>query len=129
MKNNFFTKYYRVYKNDTHVSEVSVNNFKPVALRHFKRGMPVASITDEPSPAPYFQYALPTDGSMFFGYVSKVVAMEKAKAGAIAYINLMIGNVEQGIEQLRQYRSDHYQDLNVNLVDSNIRRLEQEINT
>lgn len=53
--------------------------------------------------------------------------MEKAKAGALSYINKMITEVEQGIKKLVQYRNDHYEDLNSNLLDVNIRRLEKEM--
>ena len=44
---------------------------------------------------------------MFYGYMDKVTAMEKAKAGALSYINKMITEVEQGIKKLVQYRNDH----------------------
>jgi hypothetical protein len=61
---------------------------------------------------PGFQYSLPLDDSMFYGYTDKVTAMEKAKYGALKYINHMIREVEQGIKKLVQYRNDHYEDLN-----------------
>ncbi|MDV6217845.1 hypothetical protein R1T15_25250 [Mucilaginibacter sp. L3T2-6] len=127
MKKNNFIKYYRVYKNDTSVTEVSVNDFKPVLPGRFKRGIPIAGPGDAHCPLPCFEYSLPPDGSMFFGYPDKVTAMEKAKAGALAYINEMIKEVELGIKKLVQYRNDHYEDLNINLLDANIRRLKKEM--
>ena len=33
MRRQYFIKYYRVYKNDTAVTEVSANDFKPVLQR------------------------------------------------------------------------------------------------
>lgn len=54
--------------------------------------------------------------------------MEKAKAGALLHINKMIAEITLGIEKLKSYRNDRYQDLNVNLLDGNIRKLEQQMN-
>jgi hypothetical protein len=127
MKNNHFIKYYRVYKNDTAVTEVSANDFKPVLRRRFKRGLPVIGLMDVLCQMPGFQYSLPPDDDMFYGYTDKVTAMEKAKSGALKYINHMIKEVEQGIKKLVQYRNDHYEDLNVNLLDANIRKLKKEM--
>ncbi len=127
MKNNHFFKYYCVYKNDTTVTEVSVNDFKPVLHRLFKRGLPVTGFMDGLGQMPSFQYSLPPDDDMFYGYTDKVTAMEKAKYGALNYINNMIKEVEQGIKKLVQYRNDHYEDLNVNLLDANIRKLKKEM--
>jgi hypothetical protein len=65
---------------------------------------------------------------MFYGYLDKAVAMEKAKAGALAYINQMVKEVEKGIKKLEQYRDDHYHDLNINLLDANINRIKKQMN-
>lgn len=127
MKKNNFIKYYRVYKNDTSVTEVSVNDFKPVLPKRFKRGIPVAGPGDALYPTPCFECSLPPDDRMFYGYLNKATAMERAKAGALAYINQMIKEVELGIKKLVQYRNDHYEDLNINLLDANIRRLKKEM--
>jgi hypothetical protein len=54
---------------------------------------------------------------MFYGYLSKIKAMKMAKAGALSYINTIIKQVQQGINVLIQYRSDHYVDLNVGLLE------------
>jgi hypothetical protein len=40
----------------------------------------------------------------------------------------MIREAEQGITKLKQYRINHYEDLNKNLADANIRMLEMEMN-
>jgi hypothetical protein len=111
MQQHNFTNYYRVYQHDTAVTKVSANDFKQV----------ITHIAFPPV------YSLPTDGTMFYGYLNQIEAMEKAKAGALAYINGIIQKVDEGIDQLKQYRVDHYQDLNINLLDTHIRRLEQEM--
>ena len=54
--------------------------------------------------------------------------MEKAKAGALVYINQMVKEVERGIQKLEQYRNDHYDDLNVNLLDANINKIKRQMN-
>jgi hypothetical protein len=111
MQQHNFTNYYRVYQHDTAVTKVSANDFKPVVTR----------IAFQPI------YSLPTDGTMFYGYLNQIEAMEKAKAGALAFINGIIKNIDKGINQLKQYRVEHYDDLNIILLDANIRRLEQEM--
>jgi len=126
MKNTFSITHYRVYKNGTAVIKVSANDFKPVLAHHFKRGLPVEGLPDGNGHS-IFSYSLPPDGQMFYGYGTQTRAMEKAKEGAQAYISQMIKEVERGIERLRQYRFDHYEDLNTALLDANIRRLEREM--
>jgi len=128
MLRDSFVKYYRVFKNDTTVTEISANDFKPVARVQFKRVMPIGFPVDVLISIPYFQYSLPANGAMYYGYLSKVKAMEKAKAGALLYINTMIADVEQGIEKLKAYRMHHYTDLNTNLLDASIRRVEKQMN-
>jgi len=128
MLRNSFIKYYRVFKNDTAVTEISANDFKPVTKVQFKGGMPVGFPVDVLISIPYFQYSLPADGAMYYGYLNKITAMEKAKAGALVYINTMIADIEKGIEKLKAYRVSHYEDLNTNLLDARIRRVEQQMN-
>jgi hypothetical protein len=111
MQQHNFTNYYRVYQHDTAVTKVSANDFKQV-------------INQTAFPP---VYSLPTDGTLFYGYLNQIEAMEKAKAGALAYIEGIIKKVDEGIDRLKQYRMDHYEDLNINLLDANIRRLEQEM--
>lgn len=89
--------------------------------------MLVAEFANGSGHLPYFESSLPSDNSMFYGYMSRITAMERAKAGALKYINNMIREIEQGIKKLIQYRNDHYEDLNVNLLDDNIRRLKREM--
>jgi hypothetical protein len=119
MKNHSFTKYYRVFQHDTTVTEISVNDFKT----SFVCSHVSSFLAGEDSPI----FSLPTDGSMFYGYLSKIKAMEMAKAGALSYMNRIIKQVQDGIDLLTNYRSDHYEDLNVGLLEANIRRLEQQM--
>jgi hypothetical protein len=126
MKNNFI-KYYRVFKNDTAVTEVSVNDFKPVFGKRNLVALLVGAPVDVLCTIPHVQYSLLADDSMFYGYLNKFRAMEKAKEGALAYINQMIEDVEVGMKKLAKYRHDHYSDLNVSLLDANIRRIKKEI--
>ncbi len=128
MKKITYLKYYRVYKNGTSVTEVSANDFRPVRANRFKKGWLVNAPVDVLCAIPVQGYTLPADDLMYYGYTSRVEAMEKAKSGAMAYINAMIKGIEQGIATLRQYRNDHYEDLNVNLLDANIRRLQTDMN-
>ncbi|MBC7915823.1 MAG: hypothetical protein H7Y07_17070 [Pyrinomonadaceae bacterium] len=118
-KSNFF-KFYRVFKNDTLVTEVSVNDFKPAKKWKVKNGADLDNVILKPV------YFLPKDGKMFYGYASKGHAMEMAKAGALKYIGMLISQAEKGISQLKQYRIDHYDDLNINLLDANIRLTKNE---
>lgn len=128
MKNNHFIKYYRVYKNDTVVTEVFVNDFKPVLARRFKRGILINDAKEEREVIPCLEYSLLSGEGMFYGYLDKATAMEKAKAGALAHINQMTKDAELAINKLTQYRADHYDDLNVNLLDANIQRIKRQIN-
>ncbi|OKS89195.1 hypothetical protein [Mucilaginibacter polytrichastri] len=123
MEKHNFTKYYRVYKNDTRVTEVSTNDFMLPTTRHFKAswvtGPPVDVLCTIPS-----YYSLPADDAMYYGYTSKVKAMEMAKATAVRHFNAMIKEGEKGIDKLMQYRADHYTDLNITLLETNINRPE-----
>ena len=127
MKSHHFIKYYRVYKNETAVTEVSANDFKPVLQRRFGTG-PVGVTDPEDVLCSIPLYSLPPDENMFYGYLDKAIAMERAKAGALVYINQMVKEVERGIQKLEQYRDDHYDDLNINLLDDNINRIKRQMN-
>lgn len=98
-------KYYRVYQNQTAITEVSVNNF--TQLKPFEFGR---------------IYALPRESELFREYTDRATAMEQAKAGALVHIQSMILNVERGITKLIAYRNEHHDDLNINLLESNIRK-------
>lgn len=69
-------------------------------------------------------FSLPPDQDMFYGYVSLVQALNQAKKGAQTYIEKLINEGEQSLPQLWQYRFNHYEDLCVNLLNDNIRRLD-----
>jgi hypothetical protein len=62
---------------------------------------------------------------MFHGFLSRIRAMEYAKAGALKYISKLIDDGERGYDLLIKYREAHYEDLNINLTDKNIRKLEE----
>lgn len=115
MKQHNFIKFYRVFEHDTSVTEILSNDFRHVASRRFD----AASST---------LYSLPTDGTMFYGYADKPHAMEMAKAGALKYIDMLIDQGDKSAAKLQQYRYDHYADLNINLVETNIQEIEQEEN-
>ncbi len=106
---NDIMRYYRVFRNDTSVTEVSVDDFSSSHAVCFKKNT---------------VYSLPLEG-MFYGYSNKIHAMEMAKAGALKYIGLLIEQGEPGVERLKQYRMDHFLDLNINLTESNTRNLEE----
>lgn len=126
MKNILLATYYRVNKNGTAVTKVSANDFKPVVAKRFKRGLPV-EIPNGKDGASIFKYVLLPDDEMFYGYSTQTQAMQKAKEGALSYIASMIRDVELGIQKLRQYRIDHYADLNSTLLEANIRDLERQM--
>lgn len=127
MKRRPLFKYYRVFKNQTAVTVISTNDFKPVEPVQFSAGLPVNMRTDGKTSTLYFRFMLPDDEHMFYGYNSRVKAMEMAKSGALSHINNMIAEVVEGIKKLKDYRSQHYQDLNITLIDANIRKLEREM--
>ncbi len=128
MKRQNYFKIYRVFKNDTAVTEVSTNNFAPVVSRRFKIGLPVLPAIDVYCTFPCSEYSLLPDDEMFYGYLDKATAMEKAKSGALMHINLMIKEIDLRIKKLVQYRHEHHDDLNINLLDANIRRVKKEMN-
>ncbi|MES2063613.1 MAG: hypothetical protein V4456_16920 [Bacteroidota bacterium] len=106
IKKQFYHHYYRVNKNDTDITEVSINSFKPCGLK--------------PSGA----LRLQSDASLFCLFTDIGQAMEKAKAGARAHIGRLIKRGEEGLPELLQYRMNHYEDLNINLIDANIQKEE-----
>ena len=108
----YYCKYYRVDKNDTLVKEVSANDFKPVR----RVGQDKATVI-----------TLQNDAGEYSMYTDLGQAMEKAKAGAQAYIEQLIALGEEGLPKLLQYRMDHYEDLNFNLVDDHIEQEESEM--
>jgi hypothetical protein len=122
MEQHNFTKYYRVYKNDTTVTEVSTNDFIPLTTRHFKAGWVIGPPVDVLCAIPAY-YSLPADDAMYYGYANRIEALEMAKVGAIRYINVMLKAGLSRNTELMQYRCDHYTDLNVTLREANIHTL------
>src|ERR1700744_1028876 len=98
MKQDNYTRYFRVFQNDTAITEISTNNFLKA---NSKPSSPLG--------------LLPL-GQLFHGYKSRELAIEGAKTGARSYINKLLALGENGKEMLFQYRYDHYDDLNINLV-------------
>lgn len=78
-------------------------------------------------PAAGTNYRLLPQDERFVVYQDLVTALEKAKAGALAYIGRLISQGGAGLPELLQYRMDHYEDLNVNLTAANISRIEQQV--
>lgn len=112
MKHKPYLKYYRVNQNDTTITPVFCNDFRP--HRPYRQSNPTV-------------YSLLPDQERYVGYADLVTAMKKAKAGALAYIDKLIKKGESGIPQLLQYRLKHYEDLNINLVEANISQVEERL--
>jgi hypothetical protein len=112
-KRHNYVKYYKVAKNQTALTEVSTNDF---TLTHFQK---IAKAV----------YTIGPDVKLFDLYIDIGQAMEKAKSGALAYISELISEGEASEQKLLQYRMDHYEDLHVNLVDSNIQAVEDDTTT
>jgi hypothetical protein len=120
MEQQNYIRYFRVFKHDTVITEISTNDFRPPTLRPSGKDWLVGNTTTVLGAIADISYALPPLGVLFFGYKTRAKAMEGAKAGALAYINLLIAMGEAGEQTLLQYRMDHYEDLNINLVEANI---------
>jgi hypothetical protein len=111
-------KFYKVYKNETAVIKVSANDLKP--FQPVLKKIKAACQADG-------SFSLPANEFMFCGFRSQISAMEHAKKGALKYIGKLIGEGEKSADLLIKYRLDHYDDLNINLVDRNIRKLESKL--
>jgi hypothetical protein len=114
-----YFKFYKVLKNDTTVSEVSTNDFKSFEAAYLKIKT-ACGLHSTQSPT----FSLRNDDGMFYGFLFRVSAMEHAKAGALGYIGKLIEEGEKSNELLLKYREDHYDDLNFNLTDRNIKNIE-----
>jgi hypothetical protein len=121
MEKPHFNKFYRVFKNDTAVTEVSFNDFRRVAF--FAADPQSGNLAGKTSSFPNQTYSLLPEKEIFYGYDLKTHAMEMAKAGALKHIDALIAEGPESKERLYQYRLVHYDDLNINLTDSNIRKL------
>ena len=117
-----YFKFYKVLKNDTAVTEVLTNDFnisKPAYLK-IKTACTLQS-------AAHSAFSIPDDGFMFYGFLSRIKAMEFAKAHALKYIDKLIEGGVMSYGLLLKYREEHYEDLNINLTDRNIRKLEMDL--
>ena len=128
MNKHHFNKFYRVFKNETAVTEISYNDFRHV-VRDFKKESQKGNSVDEMFSIPYHTYSLLPEKERYTGYEVKTHAMEMAKAGALKHIEELILEGPASIHKVYQYRFDHYEDLNTNLIDSNISRLKNLTNT
>jgi len=125
MKQQNYVRYFRVFKNDTLVTEISTNDFRPLKLRASGKHWLIGNTGEVLCTIASVNYAL--SDSPFYGYKTCVEAMEMAKAGALSYINSLIAMGKPGEQSLRQYRMDHYEDLNINLVEANIYKVENNL--
>jgi hypothetical protein len=119
-----FNKFYRVFTNDTTVTEVSFNDFRCV-VRGFAKESRTGNLAGQLSSFSHHPYSLLPEKEMFYGYELKTQAMEMAKSGALRHIEALIAEGPQSTESVYQYRFEHYEDLNFNLTDSNIRKLKK----
>ncbi|WP_129715896.1 hypothetical protein [Pedobacter sp. SYP-B3415] len=120
-----FCIFYQVFLNDTAVSRISSNDFKQSVAFSNKISVPGPH---KDALGRCTAYSLPPAANMYYGYPTQVEAMEMAKAGALRHIDKLTAIAESGINALKAYRMEHYTDLNVTLVDANIRRLEKQLN-
>jgi hypothetical protein len=125
MERHCFKGFYRVFKNDTAVTEISFNDFRHV-VRDFRKETQKGDSVDELFHIPYTTYSLMPENERYCGYEVKTHAMEMAKADALKHIEDLISEGPAGIDKVYQYRFDHYEDLNINLTDSTITRLKNQ---
>jgi hypothetical protein len=116
-----YYKFYKVFKNETSVTEIFTNDFK--IFRTVYREIKIACVLHSRQHPAFF---LPGDDVIFYGFTSRIRAMEYAKAGALKYIAKLIDEGEEGYSLLLKYREDHYEDLNINLTYRNIRKVSSE---
>lgn len=76
---------------------------------------------------PAATYRLLEKTDMYYGFANRVDAMKYAKTSALAHITALVGQIKAGIKKLKIYREEHYEDLNINLLDSEIGKLEKEM--
>lgn len=126
MKQQNYSRYFRVFKNDTVITEISTNDFQPLKLRSSGKNWLTGNSGEVLGVISDINYSLPPLGALFYGYRNRVEAMKAAKAGALSYINSLIDLGEAGAQTLRQYRIDHYEDLNINLLEANINYVEHD---
>ncbi|MEH6305706.1 hypothetical protein RYH73_08625 [Olivibacter sp. CPCC 100613] len=120
-----YYRYYRIFTDTTEITTMSSNDFVRINMKPFK------TIWKDNHPVKVY-YSLTNQVYSLIGvrliqqdFVDKVTAMENAKIGALRFISSLIEQADAIIATLKQYRIDHYDDLNKNLLDNNIRRLEK----
>jgi hypothetical protein len=126
MKKNNYSRYFRVFQNDTTVTEISTNDFLPLKLKPVKKDWLIGDTATVLCTIAGAKYALPENEPLFYGYTTQIKAMEMAKAGALKYIDILISEGKESAKKLLQYRMDHYEDLQTNLVYANIEALKAE---
>ena len=117
-----YLKFYKVFKNETSVTGIFTNDFKSFKPTLIKIKA-ACSLHSKEHPALFIL----NDEFMFYGFLSRIRAMEFAKARALKHISKLIDSGEKGYQLLLKYREDHYEDLNINLTDRNIRKIELEL--
>ncbi|MBE9583348.1 hypothetical protein IM792_02710 [Mucilaginibacter sp. JRF] len=123
---NIHCKYYRVFENSPAIQEISVIDLKPALKVRFNNGMPTKMAKG--NNRIINKYSLLPLKDRFYEYTDKINAMEKAKKNALRYINALTTQITIGINSLKKYREEYYTELNLTLIDSNIRKLEREMN-
>jgi hypothetical protein len=126
MKQPNYIRYFRVFKQHTKVTEISTNDFLRPKLRAVGKNWLIGETEIILCAIADAGYRLPADNILFYGYTTKVKAMEMAKAGALKYINSLIAEGAPAKARLHQYRRDHYEDLNITLVEANIYKPEND---
>ncbi|MGJ1285210.1 hypothetical protein ACR79P_03825 [Sphingobacterium spiritivorum] len=111
---NAFTPYYRVYNNQTKIIVISKRDFTSTDssfLYRISKGII------------RFQYDTPE----YHDYTTLPLAMQKAKEGALLFIQSLILEGQKIVSALKKYRYDHYIDLNYHLLDAEIQKLERQL--
>jgi hypothetical protein len=121
-----YIRYFRVFTHHTKVTEISTNDFCRPKLRAVGKHWLIGDTEEILCAIADAAYSLPADNALFYGYATKVKAMEMAKAGALRYIDSLIAEGMPGKARLLEYRRDHYQDLNITLVEANIHQPEND---
>ena len=114
-----FFKFYKVFKNDTSVVEVSANDFKSFDAAYSK--IKAACVLNSRR---WPVFSLPADEFMYCGFLSEIKAMKYARAGALKHIAKLIEGGDATYNLLLEYRETHYDDLNIHLTEKNITELE-----
>lgn len=121
MEKRSFNKYYRVFTDHTVVTEVSFNDFKPPIVRKTLKEISALHSGNKALAVVWDTYSLLPEKDRYYGYLSKSRALKMAKVAALKVINKLIAEGPASDFKVYQYRFDHYDDLNFNLIESAIR--------